>query len=413
MEEKRIIVAGAGFGGVAAALTLAKDPAIARSGYDIVLIDRHPRHLYTAGLYEAAAVPRGFAKDAYLASSLGIPIAEIIRGRPIRFLHGAMAGLDVSGRRVVLDNGGALSYAYLVVALGSETNYFDIPGLHGYSIPLKSADDAVRLGNAIERAAGERPSLTILVGGAGATGVELAAELINFLCVLEKEKNPTAPACRTTVILVEASEAILPGFDARSVRRASRRLAHLGVILKTGSPIIAVSKGDITLRTGERVRYDILVWTGGIIGPALCKTFGLTLSSRGTLVTDAALRAAGAVGRIFAAGDDAGFPRPRTGKPLPATAQIAVSQGIHAARNISRVIRGKPVRRFRPQKKYPFVLAIGRKYALADLASLRIGGLPGWCIKQIVQLKYFLFILPWARALSLWWENMRLYHSND
>lgn len=413
MEEKRIIVAGAGFGGVAAALTLAKDPAIAREGYDITLIDRHPYHLYTAGLYEVAAVPREFAKDEYLASSLCIPIPEIIRGLPIRFLHDSLAGVDVARRRVVLGGGETLSYAFLVLGLGSETNYFDIPGLKEYSIPLKTADDAVLLRNAIEHAAQSRPSLVILIGGAGATGVELAAELINFLCALEKEKNPDAPACRTSVVLVEASAAILPGLERRTVRRVARRLGHLGVILKTGVPIVAASKHHVTLRSGETLPYDIFVWTGGITGPAFLKCLGLALSPRGTIATDAALCAAGSDGRIFAVGDNARFLHPRTNALLPATAQVAEAQGIHAAKNISRAIRGRPVLIFRPMKKYPFVLAVGRKYALADLASLQITGLPGWCVKQMVQLKYFLFILPWARAFSLWWKSMRLYHSND
>lgn len=414
MEEKCIVVAGAGFGGITAALTLAKDPVISRYGYEIALIDRAPHHLYTAGLYEVAAIPRVYAKDEYLAASLCIPVSDIIRGRPVRFLRGAVAGIDVARRRVMLDNGGALTYAYLILALGSETNYFDIPGLRQYSIPLKTADDAVRLRNAIERAAQSLPSLTILIGGAGATGVELAAELINFLCVLEREKNPMAPTCRTTVMLVEASDAVLPGFEERTARRIAQRLTHLGVVVKTAASVIAASRNEITLHTGERVLYDILVWTGGIRGvPLIKRLFGPALSPKGALTVDAGLRARGTHGRIFAVGDNAWFPRPRAQKPLPATAQVAQAQGRHAAKNISRAIRGKPLRRFRPMKKYPFVLAVGRKYAFADLVFVRLTGFPGWCIKQCIQLRYFSFILPWTRAWSLWWENMRLYRSND
>lgn len=413
MEEKRIIVAGAGFGGIAAALTLANDPAITRSGYEIILIDRHPHHLYTAGLYEVAAVPRVYAKDDYLAASMCIPLSDIIRGRHLRFLRGTIAGFNVRNRRVMLDNGGALTYTFLVLALGSETNYFDIPGLRQYSIPLKTADDAVRLRNAIERAAKTLPSLTILIGGAGATGVELAAELINFLCVLEKEKNPAAPACRTTVMLAEASDTVLPGFEKRTARRIARRLINLGVVVKTNALVVAASRNDITLRSGERVPYDILVWTGGIHGIPILKRLGLPLSPNGTLTVDAGLRVRGAHGRILAVGDSAWFPHPRASRPVPATAQVAEAQGRHAAANISRMIRGKPPRRFRPMKKYPWVLAVGRKYAFADLVSVRLTGLPGWCVKQLVQLRYFSFILPWTRAWSLWWKNMRLYNAND
>ncbi len=413
MEEKRIVIIGAGFGGITVALMLAKDPAIANRGYEIVLIDRQAHHLYTAGLYEVAAVPREFARDTYLVSSVRIPIPEIIRALPIRFIQGTLAGLDVGNRRVTLDSKGTLSYGFLVLALGAETNYFDIPGLKEYGIPLKSADDAVVIRNRIEQSAENKASLTIVIGGAGATGVELAAELINFLCALEREKRDEAPTCRATVILLEASAEILPGFGRNSVRQIKKRLHFLGVVVKTDSPIIAASKGDITLRSGERIAYDILVWTGGIRGPRILKTLGLPLSPNGTFAVDQSLRVLQSDERIFAVGDNAWFPDQRTKKPLPATAAVAEQEARHAARAISRAVRGKSARRFRPMKKYPFVLAVGRKYAFADLVTIRCAGMAGWCIKQLVQLKYFLFILPWPRAVALWWRNMRLYHSND
>ncbi|OGZ97536.1 MAG: hypothetical protein A3J10_03935 [Candidatus Sungbacteria bacterium RIFCSPLOWO2_02_FULL_54_10] len=413
MEEKRIVIAGAGFGGLTTALAMSKDPAIARHGYDLVLIDRHPHHLYTAGLYEAAAVSRHFARDEYLASSVCIPLADIIRALPIRFVQGTLAGVDVRNRRVTLDSQGTLSYDYLVLALGAETNYFDIPGLKEYSAPLKTANDAVALRNKIEGIAKSKHSLSIVIGGAGATGVELAAELVNFLCVLEREKNPRAPACRTTVMLLEASRDILPGFDAHAVRRITRRLRHLGVIVKTGIPIIAASKDDITLKSGERVPYDVLVWTGGIKGPHILKTLKLPLSPKGTLVVDPGLRVMQTDGRVFAIGDNAWVAHPRTKRPIPATAQVAEQEARHVAKAISRAVRGKPIRRFRTMKKYPFVLAVGRKYAYADLLVMRFAGRIGWCVKQLIQLRYFLFILPWPRAATLWWRNMMLYHSND
>lgn len=412
-EQKRIVVAGAGFGGLTAALILAREATVTGQGYEIVLVDRAPRHLYTAGLYEVAAIPRIIAKDAYLMSALEIPIADIIRGRPIRFLRASIAGLDAARRRIRMDNNGSLAYEFLILALGAETNYFDIPGLKQYSIPLKTAEDAVLLRNTIERAAGRSPSLTIVIGGAGATGVELSAELINFLCVLERKKNPNAPVCRTTVMLLEASPHILPGCGAGVGRRIARRLHNLGVIVKTDAPIIAASKSDLTLKSGERVPYDVLVWTGGIKGPDILKSLRLPLSPKGTIAVDRTLRVVGSKERIFAIGDNAWFLYQHGKKPLPATAQVAVREARHVAYTISRALRGKPARRFRPLKKYPLVLAVGRKYAFADFASWRCAGLAGWCIKQLIQLRYFLFILPWTRAFALWWKSMRLYHSND
>lgn len=411
--EKRIVVAGAGFGGLSAALTLAKDPAVLNRGYEIILIDRNPYHLYTAGLYEVAAVPRTTARDGRLASVLRIPVSDIIRGRPIRFIRGELVGLDAARRRVALSNGGALSYAFLILALGAETNYFNIPGLKEYALPLKTADDAVALRNRIERANGEKPSLAIVIGGAGATGVELSAELINFLCALERDKHSDAPACRTTVTLIEASPDILSGCDARTVRRITRRLRDLGVIVRTEAPLVAASRRHITLNTGERLPYDILVWTGGISGPGVLRALHLPLSPKGTISVDTGLRVPGTRGRIFALGDNAWFPTSRGRHQIPTTAQVAEAHGRHAAKNISRMIRGKAPRRFRPMKKYPFVLAAGKKYAFADLVFVRCTGFPGWCVKQLIQLRYFLFLLPWRRAFVFWWNALKIYRSND
>ena len=186
MPEKRIVVVGAGFGGLTAALTLAKDPALISRGYEVILIDRHHHHLYTPGLYEIAAVPREYAKDHYLVSSSLIAVREIIRGRQIRFIQGELVGLDAARRRIRLENGGTLAYEFLILALGSETNYFGIPGLREYSVPLKTCDDAAQLRNAIEAAVRRKPSLAVVIGGAGATGVELAAELVPLICTLEQ-----------------------------------------------------------------------------------------------------------------------------------------------------------------------------------------------------------------------------------
>ena len=420
MPEKRIVVVGAGFGGLTAALTLANDPALISRGYEVILIDRHRHHLYTPGLYEIAAVPREYAKDHYLVSSSLIAVREIIRGRQIRFIQGELAGLDAARRRIRLKSGGTLAYEFLILALGSETNYFGIPGLSEYSVPLKTCDDAAQLRNAIEAAVRRKPSLAVVIGGAGATGVELAAELVNFICTLEqsisKFRNIEMSGrmrCATKITLVEAAKQILPGFGRRLARDARKRLEHLGVEVRTGDPLIAASKKDVTLRSGERLPYDLLIWTGGVKGPAVLRRLGLPLSPKQTLVADPALRAGNPEDQIFAVGDNAWFINQRTKKPVAWNVPAAEAEGKHAAKQISRIVCGRKPRRFRPLRRYPFILAVGRKYAIANLASLRFDGLLGWWAKQLVGLRYFLFLLPWSRALRLWWRNIGLYRAND
>ncbi len=411
MTRKRIFVVGGGFGGISAALALSGDPALLSRGYEIVLVDRHRHHLFTPALYELAAIPREVAGDRELISAALIPIREIVRGRPIRFINDELVGLDRKRRIIALAAEGALSYEYLILAPGAEINYFNIPGLKEYALPLKTGDDAALLRNKIEAQVKENPSPKILICGAGSSGVELAAELVNFICALNKNNHRRA-TCNPDLLLIEAAEEILPGLDKWAIRKARERLRSLGVGIKTGSPIIAASKNYVTLRSGERLAYDILIWTGGVKGPRILRRLGLQLSPRGTLAVDAGLRVQRSR-RIFAVGDSAWFTRRQIRTPLPWNVPVAEAEGRYAALQISRAVRGKKLRRFRPMRRYPYVIALGRKYALADLIIVRASGFIGWCFKQAVELRYFLFLLPWPRAIWFWWRNMRMYRAND
>ena len=150
MPKKRIIIAGAGFGGVTAALTLAKNLGRLAREYEIILLDRHHHQLYTPALYEIAAISSENAPDPALKSATLIPIADIAAGKPITILCDELVGLKAAERKLILQKSGELEYEFLVLALGSETNYFAIPGLKEHSFPLKTCDDAVRLRNKIE-----------------------------------------------------------------------------------------------------------------------------------------------------------------------------------------------------------------------------------------------------------------------
>lgn len=409
-EKKHIVIIGAGFGGLRTALTLAR--RIPRDT-EIVLIDRHHHHLYTPALYEVAAIPHEYFNDRSLVSSILIPIREIVWGLPIRFLVDEVMGHDVADRSLTLRANGRLSYDYLVLALGSETNYFNIPGLQDASIALKTCNDAVLLRNKIEAVLKEKSSLKIIVGGAGASGVELVAELVNFICTL-KEKIVALPhVCDVTFLLAEASGDILPGFDQWVVARARTRLKSLGVIIKTGTPITRADRQTVFFADGATQEFDILIWTGGVKGSAALALFNLPLSPKNTLIVNPDLRAAGGYANIFAVGDNAWLEDPATKKPLPWNAPVAEDEGRHVAHEILRAMRGAAPRLFRPRRRYPFILAVGGKYALADLAYLHLEGIIGWCIKQLVELRYLCFILPWPRALMLWWKDVTLYSSND
>mgnify|MGYP001614723212 CR=1 FL=1 len=411
--KKNIVIIGAGFGGTTAAIALARGIGIYQDEYEIILIDRHRHQLYTPALYEIAAIPASRAPQDLLKSSILIPFADIVEKRAMRIVTDEFVGIKTDEKKIRLAQAGELPYEFLIFALGSETSYFDIPGLAEHSFPLKTFDDAQRLRAALEKIAGERSRARVIVGGAGASGVEVAAEFVNFFCAVQEDNGARKPVCNGEITLVEAGPDILPGFDAWTVRRAKKRLQELGIAVRAGCRIMSVAQNEIRYKDGAASEYDILVWTGGVKGPAILADSGMPLSDKDALLTDEYLCAAGGGNFIFAVGDNAAAANPHAGRMVIWNVPAAEAEARIAAHNILAAIRGQERRKFVPQKKYPFVLALGRKYAIADLSWMRTAGFPGWCLKQLIELRYLLSILRFKKALAIWRLGIKTYGSND
>lgn len=410
-EKKKIIIAGAGFGGVTAALKLAEKLSGLTAKYEIMLLDRHHHQLYTPALYEISAISIKNAPDSALKSAILIPIADIIAGKPITVLCDELIGLKTPEKKLILQKGGEIEYEFLILALGSETNYFAIPGLKEHSFPLKTFDDAVLLRDKIRDLFRKKGELRVVVGGAGASGVELVAEFVNFICVLKKEAGQNR--CEVGFTLIEALSEILPGFEPWAIKKTRKRLANLGITIKTEHAIIDVIEGEISFKDGSKESYGILIWTGGTKGPEVLKNCGLHLSDKGSVLIDEYLRAQGQKNSIFAIGDNSTFISSKTGEPLVWNVPVAEAEGKLTAKNIIRIIKGQTLKKFIPLKKYPFVLAIGKKYAVADLVWLRFAGFSGWMIKHLVEFRYFLSILPFRKAVKTWLKSVKYYTSKD
>lgn len=411
-ESKNIIIVGAGFAGITAALFLARKKN-QLTGYKIILIDCHSFQLYTPALYEIASIPREYVPDITLKSSVALSIPEIIRNKSVSFYEDEITGLNTQEHKIQLKKHGEIAFDYLVFALGSETNYFDIPGLKEHSFPLKTFHDAVRLRNALEDRLKLKDNLHIVVGGGGASGVELVAEFVNFVCALKEDILDGKKVCSVEFTLVEAADDILTGFDYWLVQKARKRLAELGVTVKNRHIIAAVADREITYENGKREKFDILIWTGGVKGPTTLAKIGLPLSPKGTLEVNEYLQLKGANGRVFAIGDNAFMTNPFTGKPLIWNVPVAEAEGKIAAENISLLIRNHSMKKFVPRRKYPFILAVGRKYAIADLLYTRFSGVWGWLAKQLVEFRYLISILPWQRALGICLRGVKIFTSND
>ncbi len=410
--RKNIVVLGAGFGGITALLKLRRLMADQRlfPRYNLVLVNKSEQHLYTPALYEIASIPKGEASATCLKSSICIQVEDIIgRFRHIRFIGEEAIRLDPRTHIITFKSGNELNYEYLIVALGAETNFFGITGAAGQAFPLKTFEDAVRLRNRAEELAGSgRGVFRVIVGGGGPTGVETAAETINFLRRLEKTPGSGKNPRRAEVTLIESSPEILPGFPSSIIRKARKRLKNLGVKIIAGTPIEKVSGEEISLAGGKTLPCDLFIWSGGVKPPDILKNFSLPLDKKGWIMTNEFLEARP---HVYAVGDAASFPR--TGKPLPKNVPVAEGQARLAAKNIVAEITGGPRQKYRPMNSYPYILAVGGKYALTDLVIVKFSGFLGWALKQIVELRYLLSILPWRKAARMWLGTVYYSTRND
>jgi len=411
--KRNIAILGAGFAGITALVHLWK--LLGRENlqheYQIVLISNRAWHLYTPALYEIAAVPHGAMSSAILKRAICIPI-EFILGKftGARFIAGEIAGMDPKRHTILFRNGDYLPYDYCIAALGAETNDFGIPGVSEYAFGLKTFEDAIRLRNRAEELAINTDGiLRIVIVGGGATGVELAAEFVNFFCEI-KEASRTPGRCIEEITLLEAGPAILAGFHPTVVAGAAKRLEQLGIRIRTNAVITEVNAREALLKNGGAIPYHLLVWSGGVMPARALKQFGMPLDPKGRLLVNQNLEARP---HVWAIGDCAGYTNPATGKPVPGNIPVAERQAERAAKNIVAVIQRRTQYPFRPLKRWPFILTAGGKYAFADLGRMRFSGRIGWFAKQLVQLRYLITILPFGRAISVWMLGLRVWTSND
>lgn len=421
IEKKTIAIVGAGFGGLAAARKLGElfllEPRL-QDSYRIVLIDRHPYQLYTPTLYEIATTSATLAKNIELEQIVTFPIAEAIRDLPIEYLETTVEKIDLKARLLRLAEREPLTWEYLIIACGAETNFYGIPGLEAHALPLKTFIDAVRIRDAVEAAFSDpvRKPIRVLVGGGGSTGVEFSAELIHWARHLEKQYKKQG-LCR--IILLEAGPEILPTIEPAVMERVRARLEDLGVVIRTDAAIQRVEQNEVELDTGERIPFDLLIWTGGVkAGKLVAELGGVSRDPKGRAEVEAGLTCIPTdahldIGqRLFVIGDAACYKDPKSGKPIPGVARAAIEQGIVAAFNVVADIRNHPKRQFRP-KTYPYIIPVGGKWAVAKIGPVVIWGFAGWIVKGLVELRYLTSVLPATFALKTWLKGLWIFVRND
>jgi len=387
---KRIVVLGGGFGGLYTALNL--KGALKPREAEIHLVSRTDHFLFTPLLHEVAA---GLLDPEEVAR----PLPNLL-GRRVAFHHTTVTRLDLEARCVETEDGG-LPYDTLVIALGSETNYYGLPNVEGQSLPLKTLDDAMNLRRHFQdlfrRADAEtdpearKRLLTVVLAGAGCTGVELVAELHWYVTHGLARAYPNVDAEREMrLIVVEATDRLLCPKDMVLADRAKkvmqeRRIETIFRTAVTGREPGAVHLRDMDTGEESRIPAETLIWTAGIQPNRLVRELPLEHDRRGSLVTGPTLQVKGRP-EVYALGDCAAVPVSSGADDFaPWTAQAALQQAKVAAKNIAAGMHGKPMAPFR-YRNMGEVVTLGGTEGVSEVFGLRLRGVPGWLAARMAHL---------------------------
>lgn len=386
-QPKRILILGSGFGGLYTALRLEKK---LRRTFDVqvTLVNRENFFLFTPMLHEVAA---GDLDITHIVN----PVRKLLRRA--NFFNGNIRSIDLKKRKVVATHADDnhdhdLNYDYLVLALGSVTNFYNLPGLAENALTMKSLSDAILLRSRLiknledadfECSCEDRSRLlTVVVAGGGFAGVETVASVNDFV----REAigyYPRLTANDLRIVLIEAGDSILPELGLKLGTYAREKLAVRGVEFLMKTSVMSVSDGEVRLSDGSTIKTNLLVWTAGVSTNPLLNTLDCS-KERGRLITNEFLEVEGWTG-VWALGDCAAVPDPSTGKSCPPTAQHALRQGKIVADNILATISGGRKRPFE-FKTIGALASIGRRTGVARILGVNFSGFVAWWLWRTIYL---------------------------
>lgn len=387
MSVKRILILGGGFGGIYAAIRLEKLLG-RRAGVEITLVTRDNFFLFTPMLHEVAAC------DLELSTIIN-PLRKMLRR--VNTFVGTVESIDLE-RKIVRASHGLddhrheLFYDHLILALGSCTNFFHLPGVEDFAVTMKSLNDAVELRNRVithleeansECAAGERqPLLTFVVAGGGFAGVETLGAINDFVRDAIRF-FPNLKLEYLRMVLVTPDQLILPELNPKLGAYAMRKLVQRGIEVVAGARVTGVRQGVVDLSTGQRIEANTLIWTAGAAPNPLVA--GLKLPMRnGKIEVNQFLEVPGFDG-VWAVGDCAMVPNLKTGGFHPPTAQHALREGRALANNLAATIRGGNKKPFR-FSTLGQLAAIGRRTGVANVFGINFSGFVAWWLWRTIYL---------------------------
>ncbi|MCQ6281623.1 NAD(P)/FAD-dependent oxidoreductase [Bacillus sp. EB600] len=379
--SKNIVILGAGYGGLLAAINVRK--YLNKDQAQVTVVNQYPTHQIITELHRLAA-------GSVSEQAVAMPLKKLFKGKDIDLKIAKVESFSVDQKEVKLSDGSSLSYDALVVALGSKTAYFGIPGLEENSMVLKSADDANDIHKHIEDRIQEyaktknEADATILIGGGGLTGVELVGEIADKMPELTRSYGVDPKEVK--LLLVEAGPKILPVLPDPLIERATASLEARGVQFLTGLPVTKVEGNIIDLKDGQKIVANTFVWTGGVQGNPLVGESGLEVN-RGRATVNEYLQSTSHKD-VFVVGDSAIVIGPE-GRPFPPTAQLAWQMGEQTGYNVYAYLENKSLNEF-TQVNSGTLASLGRKDGVAIIGgnSTPLKGLPASLMKEASNVRY-------------------------
>jgi NADH dehydrogenase len=401
-KRPKVVIIGAGFGGLWAARTLANRPV------DVLVIDHNNYHTFLALLYQVAAAELEAEDIAY-------PVRSVFWNTPnIDFVLAHARRIDLQNRTIETDTE-TVSYDYLILATGSITSSFGVPGVDDHSFFLKTLEEAVALKNHIiccfEAAARHsdeavrKTLLTFVIVGGGATGVEYAGALTELIHGPLTKDYPTIDFNTVRIILLEAADKLVGNMPEGVRLYTLEKLRKMGVDVRLGTVVANVTPDAVVIKDNDNILAETVVWTAGVRGEPLAGISGIPVTKDGRVTVNETLQVPNHP-EIYVIGDLASITEKE--RVLPMVAQVAIQSGITSAQNILRQVDGKEPQHFHYSDRGSMI-TIGRKAAGVAIGSRTFIGFFAWIIWLVIHLFNLIGFRNRVMVLINWAWDYLLY----
>lgn len=380
-NTKRIVIVGGGFGGI----TIAK--LLCRKDYQVVLVDKNNYHTFQPLLYQVATA-------TLEPDSIAYPIREIFKKEKDFYFRMASVEQVISEENKVITDTGDLFYDYLVIATGSDTNYFGMEGLQIHSMPMKNVLEALDLRHLIlqnfEKALGiknerkKKSLMNFVIAGAGPTGVELAGAIGEMKKHIFPKDYPELDIAQMKIYLIQSGGRVLPALSEKSSVKAKKYLEELGVEVVLNTRVVDYFGDYVQTNTGKDFIARTLIWTTGVVAMPIGGLSVESISKSKRIIVDEINKVKG-YENIFAIGDVAGMLSSEFPNGHPMVAPVAIQQAKNLSKNLPMIIKGKPTKAFKYFDK-GVMATIGKDRAIVEVSNFKLYGVLAWFIWMFVHL---------------------------